>query len=83
MSETVSAAQPFPRGYALLYHAGETNHCPACGQRHWIIGRMMAQCARCDTALPLDEMHGVGYTPRFIAGHRATDAAEAFRQPVA
>ncbi|MGC4250427.1 MAG: hypothetical protein QM605_02880 [Sphingobium sp.] len=73
----LSPAIAFPRGYALLYHPGETNHCPGCGQRHWIIGRMMAQCARCDTALPLDEMHGIGYTPRFINGHQPPDAAAA------
>ena len=72
----------FRRGYALLYHPGETNHCPACGQRHWIIGRMMAQCARCDTALPLDGVHGIGYAPRFINGHHA-DGVGSLPQPVA
>ncbi|TWH90488.1 hypothetical protein [Sphingobium baderi] len=76
------AASWFPRGYALLYHSGETNHCPGCGQRHWIIGRMMAQCARCDTALPLDEVHGVGYAPRFINGRRETDADALFNSPL-
>ncbi|WP_066514152.1 hypothetical protein [Sphingobium cloacae] len=72
-----SALRP-PRGYALLYHAGESNHCPGCGQRHWIIGRMMAQCARCETALPLDEVHGIGYAPRFISGHQPGGAPAIF-----
>lgn len=46
------------RGYSLSYRAGETNHCPGCGKRHWIIGRLMAECAFCGTALAL--MHDDG-----------------------
>jgi hypothetical protein len=42
-------------GYTLLYHKGETNHCPGCGGTHWMVGRSSAECARCDTALPLAE----------------------------
>ncbi|MDF7775509.1 hypothetical protein P1X14_09645 [Sphingomonas sp. AOB5] len=40
-------------GYRIGYRANETNHCPGCGQSHWMIGRMTAECANCGTALPL------------------------------
>ncbi len=47
-------AQQMPsRGFMPLYYAGENNHCPGCGGRHWHVGRISAQCARCDTALPI------------------------------
>lgn len=41
------------RGFSPVYYADVVNHCPACGHTHWHIGRSMAQCAFCDTALPL------------------------------
>lgn len=44
---------PQSRGFSALYHADVVNHCPACGHTHWHIGRSMAQCAFCETALPL------------------------------
>ena len=40
-------------GYRVAYRAQEVNHCPGCGQSHWMIGRMTAECAFCGTALPL------------------------------
>lgn len=40
-------------GYRIGYRANEANHCPGCGQSHWMIGRMTAECAHCGTALPL------------------------------
>ena len=42
------------RGYHIVYRDHETNHCPGCGRSHWHIGRMMAECAFCATALPLE-----------------------------
>ncbi|MFC7499199.1 hypothetical protein ACFQRC_08190 [Enterovirga sp. GCM10030262] len=42
------------RGYHIVYREQETNHCPGCGRTHWYIGRMLAECAFCQTALPLD-----------------------------
>jgi hypothetical protein len=42
------------RGYHIVYRDHETNHCPGCGRTHWYIGRMMAECAFCGTALPLE-----------------------------
>lgn len=43
------------RGYHAVYRADERNHCPGCGREHWIIGRKLAECAFCGTALPLRE----------------------------
>ena len=42
------------RGYHIVYRDRQTNHCPGCGRTHWYIGRMMAECAFCGTALPLE-----------------------------
>ena len=42
------------RGYHICYRDGEANHCPGCGRTHWYIGRVMAECAFCATALPLE-----------------------------
>ena len=42
------------RGYHIFYRDHETNHCPGCGRTQWYIGRMMAECAFCATALPLE-----------------------------
>lgn len=56
-------------GYAISYHSGETNHCPGCGRQNWIVGRLMAECAFCGTALTLMHVHGYGATQRiFRAG---------------
>jgi hypothetical protein len=41
------------RAYIPLYSAGYI--CPGCGGRHWIIGRLLAECGRCAFALPLAE----------------------------
>ena len=42
------------RGYHIVYREHETNYCPGCGRTHWYIGRIMAECAFCGTALPLE-----------------------------
>ena len=47
------AKQTPARGFMPLYYAGESNHCPGCGGMHWHIGRVSAECARCETALPI------------------------------
>jgi uncharacterized protein (DUF983 family) len=39
------------RGYAPLYHRGETNRCPGCGHSSWHVGRSSAECGFCGTAL--------------------------------
>lgn len=53
---------PVIRGYHASYRAGQCNHCPGCGRSQWIIGRLLAECAFCATAVPLVEggMTGVG-----------------------
>jgi CDGSH-type Zn-finger protein len=56
---------PMKGGYTMLYHKGESNHCPGCGGTHWLVGRTSAECARCDTALPLAEQaHARLWTPQ-------------------
>ena len=45
---------PAMRGYHAVYRENETNHCPGCGRTHWYLGRSMAECAFCATALPLE-----------------------------
>lgn len=42
------------RGYHIVYREDQTNHCPGCGHSHWYIGRTLAECAFCHTALPLE-----------------------------
>ena len=42
------------RGYHMVYRDQESNRCPGCGRAHWYIGRVMAECAFCGTALPLE-----------------------------
>ena len=58
------------RGYHIVYREHETNHCPGCGHTHWYIGRIMAECAFCATALPLENSSMVagGQTVRTIRG---------------
>lgn len=62
-----TAFNPNARGYHAVYHDGEVNHCPGCGRTHWLIGRMLAECAFCGTALPLREAYnrGPGASPVF------------------
>ena len=48
------AHNPAKRGYNAVYRHHETNYCPGCGRTHWLIGRIMAECAFCATALPLE-----------------------------
>lgn len=45
---------PATRGFHAVYRTGDVNHCPGCGRTHWLIGRLMAECAFCATAVPLD-----------------------------
>lgn len=56
--EPPAAAQPCGRSshiavWALAYRHGD--RCPGCSRAHWHIGRIMAECAFCCTALPLAE----------------------------
>ncbi|ARS27882.1 hypothetical protein [Sphingomonas sp. KC8] len=47
-------------GYRVIYRVNETNHCPGCGQMHWLVGRKSAECAFCGTALPLQNVNFPG-----------------------
>ena len=50
----MSAPEPMPmphdprnRGYCVVYHEDEVNHCPGCGRTHWYVGRVSAECGFC------------------------------------
>jgi hypothetical protein len=49
---------PARRGYHAVYREHEVNHCPGCGRTHWHVGRVLAECAFCATALPLEASLG-------------------------
>lgn len=51
---------PAARGYHAVYRENEVNHCPGCGRTHWYLGRSLAECAFCGTALPLREAYSQG-----------------------
>lgn len=76
MSALLSATYPWlqQRGYSLLYRPGESSRCPCCGRKQWIVGRLMAECAHCEAALPLDQVHGIGSVARFVRSHAAENA---------
>ena len=57
------------RGFNIVYHDGEPNRCPGCGRQHWLVGRVTAECAFCKTALPLENVNGFGFSPRFVTSH--------------
>jgi hypothetical protein len=60
MLNTVNAGthfNPQMRGYHAVYRENAVNHCPGCGRTHWLIGRMLAECGFCSTALPLSESY--------------------------
>lgn len=46
---------PAKRGYHAVYRENQVNHCPGCGRTHWFVGRTLAECGFCATALPLAE----------------------------
>lgn len=71
---------PATRGYHAVYRDNEVNHCPGCGRTHWYLGRVLAECAFCSTALPLQESfrHGPAPAPAIRVkrpAHAVLDAA--------
>lgn len=58
--ETIQAMQSFNIGY----REGEKNYCPGCNGTHWHVGRSMAECAQCETALPL--IHNIQSSARIV-----------------
>jgi hypothetical protein len=61
------------RGYQVLFRPNEANHCPGCGRAQWLVGRLLAECAFCGTALPLAEAHWgeSGSSPKRAVNARA------------
>ena len=57
---------PATRGYHAVYRENEVNHCPGCGRTHWYVGRILAECGFCATALPLSESHRQATRARVI-----------------
>ena len=57
---TREAFAPKARGYHVVYREQEVNHCPGCSRTHWYVGRTMAECAFCATALPLEASSMIG-----------------------
>lgn len=63
------------RSFAQLYRSDTVNHCPACGHTHWHVGRSTAECAFCDTALPLAASKSQPNEPIFWYRGSSTAAA--------
>lgn len=57
---------PALRGYHAVYRENQVNHCPGCGRTHWYLGRLLAECAFCGTALPLQEAYRHGPAPSVV-----------------
>lgn len=63
------------RGYFIVYREQEVNHCPGCGRTQWYIGRTMAECAFCTTALPLEAASGTSQSAKIVRLDRQNHAA--------
>lgn len=63
---------PAARGYHVAYRPDQVNHCPGCGRSHWIIGRLLAECGFCATAVPLMDS-GMSGTGLFRRNFRIND----------
>ena len=61
------------RGLAQIYRTDTTNNCPACGHAQWHVGRSTAECAFCETALPLAAAASQPAEPLFF--YRGTKTA--------
>src|ERR1044072_5832732 len=67
---------PATRGYHAVYRENEVNHCPGCGRTHWFLGRLLAECAFCGTALPLQEGYRQGKAITVVAWSSPTSSHE-------
>ena len=55
-----------PPNGAIKRLSGKTpSSLPGCGRTHWHIGRIMAECAFCSTALPLSDSYHLGAMSSF------------------
>jgi hypothetical protein len=57
LSSVTIPFDPAARGYHAVYRENEVNHCPGCGRTHWYVGRTLAECGFCATALPHSESY--------------------------
>ena len=64
---------PATRGYHAVYRENEVNRCPGCGRTHWYVGRTLAECGFCATALPLSESWRQPAAAVFISRGRPHD----------
>ncbi|HEY0447252.1 MAG TPA: hypothetical protein VGD19_12445 [Allosphingosinicella sp.] len=64
---------PATRGYHVVYRLHETNHCPGCARSSWIIGRALAECGFCGTAIPLSEVSTRGASGGHSRNRRETE----------
>lgn len=69
-SPKIASLDQAKRGYHVPYREDQVNHCPGCGRSHWLIGRLLAECAFCATALPLDERKTTGVGVFRVSRHR-------------
>ena len=67
---------PAARGYHAVYREQQVNNCPGCGRTHWFVGRLMAECAFCATALPLAEAGESTGMPTILKGRQSASAWE-------
>lgn len=67
-SQVTQPYNPAVRGYHVVYRENAVNHCPGCGRSHWLIGRLLAECGFCGTAMPLSESYAHG-TPSPLVRH--------------
>ena len=70
------AHNPAARGYHVVYREQEVNHCPGCSRTHWYVGRTMAECAFCGTALPLEASKLIGSSAITVQMRGSTFAPE-------
>ncbi|WP_229956093.1 hypothetical protein [Parasphingorhabdus litoris] len=74
-SITPAEAEVVQRGYQPMYHLDIVNRCPGCGKSHWHVGRFSAECAHCETALPLAIVSSQPMEPRFTESFSKTAMA--------
>ena len=59
----------------LTYKPGTLTHCPTCSGTQWLVGRTTAQCAYCDTAMPLLHISRGPSAPLFVSRFAKNRAA--------
>jgi uncharacterized protein (DUF983 family) len=51
--KAATSFHPAARPPLASYRLGASNWCPGCNGRNFHIGRKLAECARCGTAMPI------------------------------